>query len=112
MCHDAMSLVTSLNLRISGAVTFLFVKAFAALLLVGDYGVSFNMPQDLGFNCSFIASYGKFSAGIYQQYFQGNGISGDTGQLGYVEGLVLLYFELLSGYFYNCYHNKKLGTQR
>ena len=81
------------------------METFPSFLLVSDHGVAFYMVNDLGLYGSSGSAYGKFSAGIHQEGLQVDLIARIAFQARYVQGLVFFHFELLTGNFYNGYHN-------
>jgi len=101
------------NLSISSAVALLLVKAFPSFLLIGYDGVAFYLVNDLNLHfCFHCVTDGQFAIRINKEHIEGYRIAGFSLNMGDVQSLIFLYFELLSGYFYYCYHSLKLGMQR
>jgi hypothetical protein len=84
-----------------------FAEAFATLLLVGDYFITFNMGNNLGLNSGlYIGTGGKLTVIINQQYIRKiYFITRVATEVGNIQVLIFLNFKLLTGDFYYCKHN-------
>lgn len=89
------------------AMAVLLPEAFPALHLKRNHFVSLNMINDLCFNGSFyILACRQLAIQAGQQYIaEIYFITSIARYAGYVQSLVFLNPELLTGYFYNCEHN-------
>lgn len=81
---NGLSYFSYFDFGISSAVTFLFVKAFPSLLLIGDHRVTFYLVEDLCLNLGLNRRANReFAVGVNQQYLQVNLITGVARQMGH-----------------------------
>jgi hypothetical protein len=87
-----------------GAMAVFLAKAFSPFHFKGDYFITLNVIDDLGFDNSLdIFSYGQLVVTVCQEDFgELHFITGFAGDPGNVQSLVFLDLELLAGYFHNC----------
>ena len=85
----------------------LLPEPLPALHLKCNHFVSLNMVNDLSLYSGFyIAACRQFAIQVGQQHItEINFITSITSYAGYIQCLVFLDPELLTGYFYNCEHN-------
>lgn len=84
-------------------MTVLLAKTFPSFHLEGDDLVALDVVDDLSLDDGFyIFAHSQFVAMREKDFTELNFITGVTRDTGNVQSLVLLDFELLSGYFHDC----------
>ena len=97
-------------------VSGFFLKAFAAFFLEYHHFIASHVVQDFGRDPGIFdqgLTNGDFSIVVEQQYLgEFKGGSGFTFKPVDEDFAVFFYFELLSGYFYNCIHGINIIKRR
>src|ERR1700744_6570663 len=91
------------DLSVMRALTVFLAKAFPSFHFEGDDLVTLYVVDDLGLDDSLdIFTHQEGVAMRQKDFTELNFITGVARDTGNVQGLVLLDFKLLSGYFHNC----------
>jgi hypothetical protein len=91
------------DLGVVGTMTVFLAETFPSFHFEGNHFVSLHMVDDLGLdNGLYIFTNGQGVAMGQKDFTELNFITGVTRDAGNVQSLVLLDFELLSGYFNDC----------